>query len=46
MMQGLDDPAQAHFACKRFRRILAIMTLVGVIAAFVAVHLLGRAYGS
>ncbi|WP_294358507.1 hypothetical protein [uncultured Sphingomonas sp.] len=44
-MQGLDDPAQARFAWRRFRRILAIMTLIGIVAAFLAVHLLGRAYG-
>lgn len=44
-MAGLDDPAQARFAWRRFRRILLGMTLVGVIAAAVAVWLVGRAYG-
>jgi hypothetical protein len=44
-MQGLDDPAQARFAWKRFRRILSVMTLVGVAAAGLAVWLVGRTYG-
>ena len=44
-MQGLDDPAQARFAWRRFRRILGVVTLVGIAAAFVAVWLVGRAYG-
>lgn len=44
-MQGLDDPAQARFALRRFRRILGVMTLIGVVAAVVAVWLVGRAYG-
>ncbi|MEH3045725.1 hypothetical protein [Sphingomonas adhaesiva] len=42
---GLDDPRGAHWAWRRFRRILAWVTLVGVAAAVVAVWLLGKAYG-
>lgn len=44
-MQGLDDPHLARFAWRRFRRILAIMTMAGVVAALVSVHLLERSYG-
>jgi len=44
-VQGLDDPAQARFAWARFRRILRWVTLVGIVAAFIAVWLVGRAYG-
>ena len=44
-MNGLDDPAYARFAWRRFRRILLAVTGVGIVAAVVAVHLLGRAYG-
>ena len=43
---GLDDPAQASFAWRRFRRILLRVTMVGVAAAVLAVWLLGRAYGT
>ena len=45
-MQGLDDPAQARHAWRRFRRILGVMTAIGIVAAFVAVWLVGRAYGA
>ena len=44
-MPVLDDPAQSRFAWRRFRRILGAMTLVGAVAAAVAIWLLGRAYG-
>ncbi len=44
-MHGLDDSAQAQFAWRRFRRILGAMTVIGVLAAFVAIWLVGRAYG-
>ncbi|KQT35159.1 hypothetical protein ASG29_03290 [Sphingomonas sp. Leaf412] len=44
-MNGLDDPAYARFAWRRFRRILYAMTAVGIVAAAVAVWLVGRAYG-
>lgn len=43
---GLDDPAQATFAWRRFRRILWGVTAIGVIAALLAVWLVGRAYGT
>lgn len=43
---GLDDPAQAAFAWRRFRRILMWMTAIGIVAAIVAVWLVGRAYGT
>jgi hypothetical protein len=44
-MNGLDDPDYARFAWRRFRRILLSVTAVGVVAAVVAVWLLGRVYG-
>lgn len=44
-MAGLDDPHQARFAWRRFRRILLAVTLVGIVAAAAAVWLVGRAYG-
>ncbi|MEH3035440.1 MAG: hypothetical protein PGN23_02925 [Sphingomonas adhaesiva] len=45
-ISGLDDPHGARWAWRRFRRILAAVTLVGVVAAIMAVWLLGRAYGT
>ncbi|NJR79789.1 hypothetical protein [Sphingomonas corticis] len=44
-MTGLDDPHYARFAWRRFRRILAATTAAGVVAAGVAIVLVGRAYG-
>lgn len=44
-MSGLDDPHGASWAWRRFRRILARVTLVGVAAALLAVWLLGKAFG-
>jgi hypothetical protein len=44
-MNGLDDPDYARFAWARFRRILWAVTGVGVVAAALAVWLLGKAYG-
>ena len=44
-MTGMDDPHYARFAWARFRRILMWMTATGVVAAIVAVWLLGRVYG-
>ena len=43
---GLDDPHGAQWAWRRFRRILGAVTGVGVIAAVLAVWLLGKAYGT
>ncbi|WEK44263.1 MAG: hypothetical protein P0Y64_05480 [Candidatus Sphingomonas colombiensis] len=42
---GLDNPDYARFAWSRFRRILAWVGFVGVIAALVSVWALGRIYG-
>ncbi|WP_298670480.1 hypothetical protein [uncultured Sphingomonas sp.] len=42
---ALDDPDYARFAWSRFRRILAWVGLIGVIAAIVSVWALGRIYG-
>lgn len=44
-MAVFDDPAHARHAWRRFRRILGGMTLAGVVAAIVAIWLLGRSYG-
>jgi hypothetical protein len=44
-MDALDDPAQAAFAWARFRRILGRVSLAGLIAAVLAVWLLGQVYG-
>lgn len=44
-MTSLDDRDYARFAWRRFRRILAAMTAVGVVAAGIAIWLVGRAYG-
>ncbi len=44
-MNGLDDPDYARFAWARFRRILWAVTAVGVVAAALAVWLLGKVYG-
>lgn len=42
---ALGDPDYARFAWRRFRRILAWVGLIGVIAAIVSVWALGRIYG-
>lgn len=42
---GLDDPDYARFAWGRFRRILAWVGVVGVVAAIVSVWALARVYG-
>lgn len=42
----LDDPDYARFAWARFRRLLAWTGLVGLIAAVLAVWLVGKAYGT
>ncbi len=42
---GLDDPAYASFAWRRFRRILGMVAAIGVVAALVSVWVLTRVYG-
>lgn len=43
--RGLADPEYARFAWRRFRRILAWVGVVGVVAAIISVWALGWIYG-
>ncbi|WP_333473765.1 hypothetical protein [Sphingomonas radiodurans] len=45
-MSRLDDPEYARFAWARFRRLLGWMFVVGIVAAVIAIWLVGRAYGT
>lgn len=45
-MSRLDDPEYARFAWARFRRLLGWTFVVGIVAALVAIWLVGRAYGT